>query len=59
MSLDKYPINQFIQQHPEIILGDEIKAGKNQYGKATQTVWQNGDINDIKKKVSCNHNRWY
>jgi len=49
----KYPINQFIQQHPEIILGDEIKAGKNQYGKATQTVWQNGDINDIKKKLAA------
>ncbi|HUZ57808.1 MAG TPA: helicase-related protein [Hanamia sp.] len=48
-----YPINQFIQQHPEIILGDEIKAGKNQYGKAHQTVWQNGDINDIKEKLAA------
>ncbi|NOT93919.1 helicase-related protein [Ferruginibacter sp.] len=49
----KYPVNQFIQQHPEIILGNEIKAGKNQYGKATQTVWKNGDINDIKKKLAA------
>ena len=49
----KYPINQFIQQHPEIILGNEIKAGKNQYGKANQTVWQNGDINNIKKKLAA------
>lgn len=48
----KYPINQFIQKHPEIILGNEIKAGKNQYGKATQTVLQNGDINDIKEKLA-------
>jgi hypothetical protein len=49
----KYPINQFIQQHPEIILGDEIKAGKNQYGKANQKVWQNGDINDVKTKLAA------
>lgn len=48
----RYPINQYIQQHPEIILGNEIKAGKNQYGKATQTVWQNGDINDLKEKLA-------
>jgi len=49
----KYPINQYIQLHPEIILGDEIKAGKNQYGKAHQTVWQNGDINGIKVKLAA------
>jgi N12 class adenine-specific DNA methylase len=48
----KYPLNQFIQQHSEIILGDEIKAGKNQYGKAHQTVWQNGDINDIRENLA-------
>ncbi len=42
-----YSINQFISEHPEIIIGDEISAGKNQYGKATQTVWQHGDINSI------------
>src|SRR5665647_2213833 len=49
----KYSINQFIHQHPEIILGDEIKPGKNQYGKAHQTVWQNGNINDIKEKIAA------
>jgi N12 class adenine-specific DNA methylase len=49
----RYLINQFIQQHPKIILGDEIKAGKNQYGKANQNVWQNGDINDIKEKLAA------
>ncbi len=47
----KYNINQYIYHHPEIILGDEIKAGKNQYGKATQTTWQNGDIGSIKKEL--------
>ncbi|MDQ3681605.1 MAG: DNA methylase, partial [Bacteroidota bacterium] len=48
----KYSMNQFIYQHPEIILADEIKAGKNQYGKAHQTVWQNGSINDIKESLA-------
>lgn len=52
----KYPINQFIQLHPEIILGGEIKAGKNQYGKAHQTVWQNGDINNIRIKLAATIN---
>lgn len=47
----KYSINQFIHQHPEIILGDVIKAGQNQYGKAHQSVWQTGDINDIKERL--------
>jgi len=48
----KYSINRYIQQHPEIILGDEIKAGKNQYGKVHQKVWQNGDINAIRDKLA-------
>jgi N12 class adenine-specific DNA methylase len=49
----KYSTNQFIYRHPEIILGDEIKPGKNQYGKANQRVWQNENINDISKKLSA------
>ena len=39
--------------HPEIFLGDEIKAGKNQYGKANQTVWQHGDIKTIKDNLAA------
>ena len=49
----KFSINKYISQHPEIILGNEIKAGKNQYGRATQTVWQNGDINFIKENLAA------
>ena len=51
-----YHINQYILQHPEIILGDEIKPGKNQYGNAHQTVWQNGNINDISEKLAATIN---
>ncbi|MDQ6761263.1 MAG: hypothetical protein M3015_01395 [Bacteroidota bacterium] len=47
-----YHLNKYINEHPEIITGDEIKAGKNQYGNANQTVWQHGDINNIAEKLS-------
>lgn len=48
----KYFINQYIHEHSEIVLGNEIKPGRNQYGKANQSVWYNGDINGIKKKLA-------
>ncbi|MBD0280420.1 MAG: DNA methylase, partial [Flavisolibacter sp.] len=38
---------------PGLIIGNEIKAGKNQYGKAHELVWQNGDINLIGKQLSA------
>ncbi|HEX8331187.1 MAG TPA: helicase-related protein, partial [Segetibacter sp.] len=47
-----YHLNKYINEHPEVIAGDEIKAGKNQYGNAHQTVWQHGDINNIAEKLS-------
>jgi N12 class adenine-specific DNA methylase len=43
----KYSINRYIALHPEVITGDEIKPGKNQYGRSTEVIWQNGDINNI------------
>jgi len=49
----KYFINQYIHQHPETITGDTIRAGKNQYGRAHQMVWQQGDINGIKEKLAA------
>ncbi|MEJ7676840.1 MAG: hypothetical protein WKG06_02965 [Segetibacter sp.] len=48
----KYHLNKYIYERPEIIAGDEIKAGKNQYGNAHQRVWQHGDINAIAEKIS-------
>ncbi|MEJ7682992.1 MAG: hypothetical protein WKG06_35080 [Segetibacter sp.] len=47
-----YHLNSYIYHHPEVIAGDEIKAGKNQYGNANQSVWQHGDINAIAGKLS-------
>ncbi|MBA4141269.1 MAG: DNA methylase, partial [Segetibacter sp.] len=49
-----YHINQYIHQHPEIITGDEIKAGKNQYGNAHQVVWQHGNIAAVSEKLKDN-----
>lgn len=48
----KYHLNKYVHQHPEIIAGDEIKAGKNQYGNANQTVWQHGDIDAVAEKIT-------
>ena len=46
-----YPVNRYVFNHPEIVLGDEIKPGKNQYGKAHESIWQHGDINVIGEKL--------
>ncbi|KAA9038702.1 DNA methylase [Ginsengibacter hankyongi] len=48
-----YPVNSYVFNHPEIVLGDEIKPGKNQYGKAHETIWQHGDINAIGEKLAA------
>ena len=48
----KFHLNSYINLHPETIAGDEIRAGKNQYGHANQSIWQNGDINEIAAKIS-------
>jgi N12 class adenine-specific DNA methylase len=47
-----YHLNSYIYHHPKVIAGDEIKAGKNQYGNANQSVWQHGNINAISAKLS-------
>jgi N12 class adenine-specific DNA methylase len=49
----KYSVNAYINAHEEIIVADTIKAGTNQYGKAHQVIWQNGDINGIRDKLSA------
>lgn len=46
-----YTLNQYIFEHCEIKIGNEIKAGTNQYGKAHEVVWQDGEINDIGERL--------
>lgn len=47
-----FHLNSYINLHPEIIAGDEIRAGKNQYGNANQSIWQHGDVNEVAGKIS-------
>ena len=47
-----YPVNAYIASHPECIVGQEIRPGKNQYGKAHEVVWQPGDISGIENSLS-------
>jgi len=49
----EYHINRYIVLHPEIILGNDIRPGKNQYGRATETIWQKGDISQIADKLAA------
>ena len=46
-----YTINTYIYEHPGVIVANEISAGRNQYGNAHQSVWQDGDINNISERL--------
>lgn len=47
-----YFANKYLAETEGLVIGNEVKPGHNQYGKATQTVWQHGDINAIKEHLS-------
>ncbi|HQS22841.1 MAG: DNA methylase [Sphingobacteriia bacterium 24-36-13] len=47
-----YNQNLYLFNHKEVIIGNEVKPGKNQYGQAHETVWQQGDINAIAGKFA-------
>ncbi len=47
----RYSINQFIHENRYVVIGNETRAGKNQYGQAHETVWQSGSINNISQKL--------
>src|SRR6185503_11356508 len=50
-SYGKFSINAYIDRHPELRLGDTIGDGKNQYGKASQMVWQKGPLEDLRQPL--------
>lgn len=50
----KYNTNGYLHKKPELIIGDEVFAGKNQYGQAHKSVRQSGDINSIAGILSQN-----
>ncbi|MES2063417.1 MAG: helicase-related protein [Bacteroidota bacterium] len=43
----KFSANAYLAAHSELILADEIGVGTNQYGRPTQMVWMNGDLEDL------------
>lgn len=48
----EYSVNAYIDAHPEIITGNSITAGRNQYGDANVSVWQDGPIDGIREKLA-------
>jgi N12 class adenine-specific DNA methylase len=46
-----YHQNLYLFNHKEAIIGNKIIPGKNQYGQAHETVWQDGDINQIRENL--------
>jgi len=44
----EYQVNAYAERHPELIFGDEIAEGTNQYGKASRTIWYNGELEDLR-----------
>lgn len=48
----KYPLNSYIVSHPEIMLGNTIEPGRNQYGDAQLMVRQKGALEDIERSLT-------
>ncbi|WP_345951268.1 helicase-related protein [Mucilaginibacter sp. PAMB04274] len=42
-----YTVNGYVLRHPELILADEVGEGTNQYGKPSQMIWHNGELEDL------------
>ena len=47
-SYGPYSLNAYVARHPELLLGDTQGEGKNQYGKACQSLWQKGPLEAIR-----------
>lgn len=47
-----YTVNRYIDEHPELVTGDSVKAGTNQYGHPHQQVWQDGPLEGISARLS-------
>ncbi len=48
-----YHQNLYLYNHKEAIIGNITEPGKNQYGQAHETVWQEGDISLIADKLQA------
>jgi len=50
--LGRYYLNGYLHQRRELLIGDEIKQGKNQYGEPHLEIWQHGNINQVGESLS-------
>lgn len=50
-SLGMISLNQYIHEHQEILAGDELGPGKNQYGQPHLKVLQNGSLTQLAPKI--------
>jgi len=48
----KYQINAFAERRTDLIFGDEIVEGINQYGQPARVIWHNGDIGDLQEPLT-------
>jgi N12 class adenine-specific DNA methylase len=49
----QYDTNLYLLERPELIVGNEVTAGRNQYGHAHQSVGQKGPLEDISDKLAA------
>ena len=47
-----YHYNSYLAAHLELTLAGEIIEGRNNYGDAARTIWQNGDMAVVKKALA-------
>ncbi|MFP5439091.1 MAG: helicase-related protein [Bacteroidia bacterium] len=47
-----YDLNRYLLDRPELITGDEVRPGTDQYGHAHQSVRQSGSLDGISNKLA-------
>ncbi|MFC6100795.1 helicase-related protein [Olivibacter domesticus] len=43
----EFTLNKYRADHPQLLLGDVVEDGKNQYGQAHVRLWQTGNIEQL------------
>ncbi|WPU94801.1 helicase-related protein [Mucilaginibacter sabulilitoris] len=47
-----YQLNAYAERHTDLIFGDEIVEGTNQYGQPAMVIWHNGHISDLQEPLT-------
>ncbi|WP_345947670.1 helicase-related protein [Mucilaginibacter sp. PAMB04274] len=46
-----YTLNAYIEAHPELLVGDQIREGTDPYGEADQVIWQSSEMEAIRPRL--------